>query len=112
MEDWLTNWSSNPTMILGLIAIITLIWQGGRWTGRIENRLKALGGRFDTSLKAIDGRFDTSLKTLRDEMRHEHGETRRTLDTLLLRVMALGTANASSTSGPRSSISRADRGNE
>ena len=86
MEDWLSNWSSNPTIIVAVIAIIGLIWQGGRWTGRIENGLKSLGERMGAELTRLDERIDTGLKTLRDEMRHEHAETRRTLDTLLLRV--------------------------
>ena len=97
MEDWLSNWSSNPTIIVAVIAIIGLIWQGGRWTGRIENGLKSLGERMsaehtrletriDTGLKTLEGRIETGLKILREEVRHEHAETRRTLDTLLLRV--------------------------
>ena len=108
MEDWLSNWSSNPTIIVAVIAVIGLIWQGGRWTGRIENGLKSLGERMGAELTRLDTRIDsglesisehmdaqrrtleerieTGLKTLRDEMRHEHSETRRTLDTLLLRV--------------------------
>ena len=75
MEDWLSNWSSNPTIIVAVIAIIGLIWQGGRWTGRIEN-----------GLKTLEERIDSGLKTLREDMRHEHAETRRKLDTLLLRM--------------------------
>ena len=86
MEDWLSNWSSNPTIIVAVIAIIGLIWQGGRWTGRIENGLKSLGERMGAELTRLETRIDTGLKTLRDEMRHEHSETRRTLETLLLRV--------------------------
>ena len=97
MENWLSNWSSNPTIIVAVIAIIGLIWQGGRWTGRIENGLKSLGERMGAELTRLEARIDTGLKTLqeetrhglktlRDEMRHEHAETRRTLDTLLLRV--------------------------
>ena len=108
MEDWLSNWRTNPTIIVAVIAVIGLIWQGGRWTGRIENGLKSLGERMgaeltrletrvDTGLESIseqvetqrrtlEERIETGLKTLRDEMRHEHSETRRTLDTLLLRV--------------------------
>ena len=108
MENWLSNWSSNPTIIVAVIAIIGLIWQGGRWTGRIENGLKSLGERMGAELTRLEARIDTGLKTLQDEtrhglktlqdetrhglktlreeMRHEHAETRRTLDTLLLRV--------------------------
>ena len=86
MENWLSNWTSNPTIIVAVIAIIGLIWQGGRWTGRIENGLKSLGERMSAELTRLEARIDTGLKTLRDEMRHEHAETRRTLDTLLLRV--------------------------
>ena len=86
MENWLSNWSSNPTIIVAVIAIIGLIWQGGRWTGRMENGLKSLGERMGAKLTRLEARIDTGLKTLRDEMRHEHAETRRTLDTLLLRV--------------------------
>ena len=86
MENWLSNWSSHPTIIVAVIAIIGLIWQGGRWTGRIENGLKSLGERMGAKLTRLEARIDTGLKTLRDEMRHEHAETRRTLDTLLLRV--------------------------
>jgi hypothetical protein len=86
MENWLSNWGSNPTIIVAVIAIIGLIWQGGRWTGRIENGLKSLGERMGAELTRLEARIDTGLKTLRDEMRHEHAETRRTLDTLLLRV--------------------------
>ena len=86
MEDWLSNWSSNPTIIVAVIAVIGLIWQGGRWTGRIENGLKSLGERMGAELTRLEERIDNGLKTLRDEMRHEHAETRRTLDTLLLRV--------------------------
>ena len=71
---------------MAVIAVIGLIWQGGRWTGRIENGLKALGERMGADLTRLETRIDTGLKTLRDEMRHEHSETRRTLDTLLLRV--------------------------
>ena len=86
MEDWLSNWISNPTIIVAVLAVIGLIWQGGRWTGRIENGLKSLGERMGAELTRLEERIDTGLKTLRDEMRHEHAETRRTLDTLLLRV--------------------------
>ena len=97
MENWLSNWGSNPTIIVAVIAIIGLIWQGGRWTGRIENGLKSLGERMGAEHTRLEARIDTGLqtlqeetrhglKTLRDEMRHEHAETRRTLDTLLLRV--------------------------
>ena len=86
MENWLSNWSSNPTIIVAVIAIIGLIWQGGRWTGRIENGLKSLGERMGAEHTRLEARIDTGLKTLQDEMRHEHAETRRTLDTLLLRV--------------------------
>ena len=86
MDDWLSNWSSNPTIIVAVIAVIGLIWQGGRWTGRIENGLKSLGERMGAELIRLETRIDTGLKTLRDEMRHEHAETRRTLNTLLLRV--------------------------
>ena len=107
MEDWLANWSSNPTIIVAVIAIIGLIWQGGRWTGRIENGLKSLGERMsaehtkletriDTGLKTLETRIDTGLKTLGEEMRHEHAETRRTLDTLLLRVNATPSTAGSS----------------
>ena len=86
MENWLSNWGSNPTIIVAVIAIIGLIWQGGRWTGRIENGLKSLGERMGAEHTRLEARIDAGLKTLRDEMRHEHAETRRTLDTLLLHV--------------------------
>ena len=108
MWDWLSNWSSNPTSILAAIAVIALIWRVGRWTQRIENGLQTLGERIDaqgtslgeridaqgTSLgERIDAqgtslgeRIDTGLKTLRDEVRQQESETRRTLDILLLRV--------------------------
>ena len=75
MNEWLTNWSTNPTIIIALIAVISLIWQGGRWTGRIEEGLKSLSEQ-----------IDTGLKNLREEMRDQHAETRRALDTLLLRA--------------------------
>ena len=96
MEDWLSNWSSNPTIIVAVIAIIGLIWQGGRWTGRIENGLKALGERMGAEHTRLEARIDTGLKTLREEMRHEHAETRRTLDTLLLRLNATPSTAGSS----------------
>ena len=86
MENWLSNWVSNPTIIVAVIAIIGLIWQGGRWTGRIETGLKSLGERMSAEHSRLEARIDTGLNALRDEMRHEHAETRRTLDTLLLRV--------------------------
>lgn len=86
MEDWLSNWSSNPTIIVAVVATIGLLWQGGRWTGRIENGVKSLGERMGAELTRQETRIATGLKTLRDEMRHEHSETRRTRDTLLLRV--------------------------
>ncbi len=71
---------------MAVIAVIGLIWQGGRWTGRIENGLKSLGERMDAQRRTLEERIDTGLKTLREEMRQEHSETRRTLDTLLLRI--------------------------
>ena len=97
MWEWLSNWTSNPTSILAAIAVIALIWQVGRWTQRIENGLQTLGDRIDaqgTALEervdaqvtALEERIDTGLKTLRDEVRQQQAETRRTLDILLLRV--------------------------
>ena len=101
MWEWLSNWSSNPTSILAAIAVIALIWQVGRWTQRIENGLQTLGDRIDaqgTALEkrmnaqvtALEERIDTGLKTLRDDVRRQQGETRRTLDILLLRVGGIG----------------------
>ena len=96
MEDWISNWSSNPTIVVAVIAVIGLIWQGGRWTGRIENGLKSmcermdaqrrtleeridiglesLGERMDAQRRTLEERIDTGLKTLREEMRQEHSE--------------------------------------
>ena len=86
MWDWLSNWSSNPTSILAAIAVIALIWRVGRWTQRIENGLQTLGERIDAQGTSLGERIDTGLKTLRDEVRQQESETRRTLDILLLRV--------------------------
>ena len=36
MENWLTDWISNPTSILAAIAVIALLWHGARWTQRME----------------------------------------------------------------------------
>jgi FtsZ-interacting cell division protein ZipA len=36
VEDWLTDWISNPTSILAAIAVIALLWHGARWTQRME----------------------------------------------------------------------------
>ena len=85
-----------------------VIWQVGRWTQRIENGLQTLGERIDAQGRslgehidvqgkplrqqidaqrtALEERIDTGLKTLRDEVRHQQSETRRTLDILLLRL--------------------------
>ena len=86
MWDWLNNWISNPTSILAAIAVIALIWRVGRWTQRIENGLQTLGERIDAQGTSLQQEINAGLKTLRDEMRHQQAETRRTLDILLLRV--------------------------
>ena len=97
MWNWLSSWGSDPTSVLTVIAVIALIWQGERWTQRIENGLESLGEGIEaqgTSLgegieaqgTSLGERIDRGLKTLLDDMRHQHAETRQKLDTLLLRV--------------------------
>ena len=52
------------------------------------------------------------LKTLRNEMRHEHSETRRTLDTLLLRVGG-GTPSTAGSNPPQTDrVREEDRGQD
>ena len=93
MEDWLTDWISNPTSILAGIAVIALLWQGARWTQRMEagqqalrEGLKDLGDRMDAQRTLLEERIEKESKTLREEVRNQQAETRRTLDTLLLRM--------------------------
>ena len=93
MEDWLTDWISNPTSILAGIAVIALLWQGGRWTQRMEagqqtlrEGLKDLGDRMDAQRTLLEERIEKESKTHREEVRNQQAETRRTLDTLLLRM--------------------------
>ena len=86
MDNWLNEWSSNPTIILAVIAVVALIWQVGRWTHRIESGLETLRKEMGAQRRALEERIDTGLGTLRDEMRQQQLETRRTLDVLLLRV--------------------------
>ena len=78
MWDWLNNWVSNPTIVLAAIAVAGLFWRIGRWTQHVDAGLQTLGNRIDTLRDEID--------TFRDEVRQHLVETRRTLDTLLLRV--------------------------
>ncbi len=82
MEDWLTDWISNPTSILAGIAVIALLWQGARWTQRMEAGQQTLR----EGLKDLEERIEKESKTLREEVRNQQAETRRTLDTLLLRM--------------------------
>ena len=93
MEDWLTDWISNPTSILAGIAVIALLWQGARWTQRMEagqqalrEGLKDLGDRMDAQRTLLEERIEKESKTHREEVRNQQAETRRTLDTLLLRM--------------------------
>ena len=86
MEDWLSNWTSNPTIIVAVIAVIGLIWQGGRWTGRIENGLKSLGERMGAELTRLEERIDQRAEDTPGRDAPRACRTRRTLDTLLLRV--------------------------
>ena len=114
MEDWLTDWISNPTSILAAIAVIALLWHGARWTQRMEagqqtlrdglkelrdglkelgdglkelgDGLKELGDRMDAQRALLEERIEKESRTLRDEVRNQQSETRGTLDTLLLRV--------------------------
>ena len=93
MEDWLTDWFSNPTSILAAIAVIAVLWHGTRWTQRMEagqqtlrHGLKELGDRMDAQRGLLEERIEKESRTLRDEVRKQQSETRGTLDTLLLRV--------------------------
>ena len=107
MEDWLTDWISNPTSILAAIAVIAMLWHGARWTQRMEagqqtlrdglkdlrdglkdlrDGLKELGDRMDAQRGLLEERIEKESRTLRDEVRNQQSETRGTLDTLLLRV--------------------------
>ena len=107
MEDWLTDWISNPTSILAAIAVIALLWHGARWTQRMEagqqtfrdglkelgdglkelgDGLKELGDRMDAQRALLEERIEKESRTLRDEVRNQQSETRGTLDTLLLRM--------------------------
>ena len=114
MEDWLTDWISNPTSILAAIAVIAMLWHGARWTQRMEagqqtlrdglkdlrdglkdlrdglkdlrDGLKELGDRMAAQRGLLEERIEKESRTLRDEVRNQQSETRGTLDTLLLRV--------------------------
>ena len=68
---------------------------------RIDTGLESLGERMDAQRRTLEERID-DLKTLREEMRREHSETRRTLDTLLLRIGG-GRPSAAGSSLPRGS---------
>ena len=53
---------------------------------RMDAQAKSLEERMDAQAKSLEERIDTGLTTLRDEVRQQQAETRRTLDILLLRV--------------------------
>ena len=102
------SWSSDPTSILPMIAVIALIWQVGRSMRRIENasqslgermvadhtrseeqldaRLMTLGERMDSQQMSFEDHFDTEVKAFRDEVRYQHAETRRMIEAVLLRI--------------------------
>ena len=92
MEDWLTDWISNPTSILAAIAVIALLWHGARWTQRMEagqqtlrdglkdvrdglkelrDGLKELGDRMDAQRALLEERIEKESRTLRDEVRSQ-----------------------------------------
>ena len=66
---------------------------------RMDAQRTALEERMDAQRTALEERIDTGLKTLRDEVRHQQSETRRTLDILLLRVG--GSAETAAGNSPR-----------
>ena len=60
--------------------------QGTSLGERIDAQGTSLKERIDAQGTSLGERIDTGLKTLRDEVRQQESETRRTLDILLLRV--------------------------
>ncbi len=68
IPNWLTDWISNPTSILAGIAVIALLWQGARWTQRMEagqqtlrEGLKDLGDRMDAQRTLLQERIEKGV---------------------------------------------------
>ena len=97
MWDWLSTWASNPASIVAALAVIALLWRMGRWTQRVEADLRTHEKLINAQGAALEKRIDT----LREEVREQQVETRRTLD--ILRILLRDALLESSETPPNGS---------